>query len=166
MLPFRHLGAALGILIGWQHGLMQGVAHQNYAWQGSIQPAGKPEGLFACLLILRTVLRSRTNSEAVSGIVEPPMAVAGSPISIGHIPVPALAAHSPSVHLLQGEVLPPVDFERAHVCRTIGYSDRLRQHPAGKPLCITHIAGRDPSLAHGGRRSGRRSARTRRRQYR
>jgi len=30
-------------------------------------------------------------------------------------------------------VLPPVEFGRAHECRTVGFSDRLRQNPAGKP---------------------------------
>jgi hypothetical protein len=61
------------------------------------------------------------------------MAVAYGPVSICHILASALAAHSSIVYLLEEEVLPPVELGRAHVCRTVGFSDRLRQNPAGKP---------------------------------
>jgi hypothetical protein len=57
----------------------------------------------------------------------------GSPVSIFHILASVLAAHSSSVYLLQEEALPPVEFGRAHVCKTVGFSGRLRQNPAGKP---------------------------------
>jgi len=61
------------------------------------------------------------------------MAVAYGPVSIWHVLALALAAHSSGVHLPEEEVLPPVEFGRAHECRTVGFSDRLRQNPAGKP---------------------------------
>jgi hypothetical protein len=61
------------------------------------------------------------------------MAVVDSPVSICHIPASVLAAHSSNVYLLEEEVLPPVEFGQAHVCRTIGFSGRLRQNPAGEP---------------------------------
>ncbi|MBP7784898.1 MAG: hypothetical protein KA064_02725, partial [Firmicutes bacterium] len=48
------------------------------------------------------------------------------PVSACHILASALAAHSSSVYILEEEVLPPVEFGRVHVCRTVGFSDRLR----------------------------------------
>ena len=81
----------------------------------------------------RTVLRGRAESEPVSGIVEPPLAVADSPVSICHILASALAAHSSSAYLLEKEVLQPVELGRVHACRTVGFCGRLRQNPAGKP---------------------------------
>ena len=61
------------------------------------------------------------------------MAVVDSSVSICHILASVLAAHSSSVYLLEEEVLAPAEFGRAHVCRTVGFSDRLRENPAGKP---------------------------------
>ena len=60
------------------------------------------------------------------------MAVAYGPVSIWHVLALALAAHSSGVHLPEAEVLPPVEFGRAHECRTVGFSDRLRQNPTLK----------------------------------
>jgi len=56
-----------------------------------------------------------------------------SPVSIFHILASVLAAHSSSGYLLEEELLPPVEFGRANVCRTVGFPGRLRQNPAGKP---------------------------------
>ena len=56
-----------------------------------------------------------------------------SPVSIFHILASVLAAHSSSVYLPEEQVLPPVEFGRSHVCRTVGFPGRLRQNPAGKP---------------------------------
>jgi len=70
----------------------------------------------------RTVRHSRAKSEAESGIAEPPMAVVDNPVSIYHIIASVLAAHSSIVYLPEGEVLPPVEFGRSHVCRTVGFS--------------------------------------------
>ena len=61
------------------------------------------------------------------------MAVADSPVSMCCILASVLAAHSSSVYLLEEEALPPVEFGRAHVCRTVGFPGRLRQNPAGNP---------------------------------
>jgi len=60
------------------------------------------------------------------------MAVVDSPVSICHILASVLAAHSSSVYLPEEEALPPVEFGRAHMCRTVEFSGRLRQNPAGK----------------------------------
>jgi hypothetical protein len=56
-----------------------------------------------------------------------------SPVSIFHILASVLAAHSSSIYLPEEQVLPPVEFGRSHVCRTVGFPGRLRQNPAGKP---------------------------------
>ena len=56
-----------------------------------------------------------------------------SPVSIFHILASVLAAHTSSVYLPEEQVLPPVEFGRSHVCRTVGFPGRLRQNPAGKP---------------------------------
>ncbi len=61
------------------------------------------------------------------------MAVADSPVSTCHIPASVLAAHSSNAYLREEEALPPAEFGRARLCRTVRFASRLRQNPAGKP---------------------------------
>ena len=70
------------------------------------------------------------------GIVEPPTAVPGDPLSKRGLSTSALAARSPTNNRTERGVLLPVAFGKASVCRTVWFSDRLGQEPCGKPTGV------------------------------